>query len=247
MVQPLVSIILAVYKANPFWFLTALRSAYAQTYPNIEVLIVYVKDYIEDSALIAMDNRFHYNNEEGRIRWLESPVPNTLVQRTLGLKKARGEYTCYLDADDAMLPNRVEVEVNAVQSTGAKIIHSGFFYADLKFNIHGMFKPEKYNYEKMLLGRNYIPDCSLTHRSLYDEIGYPRYEEVGVMCYYDQWIRAGEALGEEAFHALSVPTWIYRFDAKKDRSKGPEYARTRKADTERVLREAYMRTGGTLK
>lgn len=248
MVQPLVSIIMSVYKANPFWFLTALRSAYAQTYPNIEVIIIYTEDYIEDSALLAMDDRFHYNNDEGRIRWVESPSPSSTIQkRTLGLKAARGKYTCYLDCDDYLLPNKVEVEVRAAQSSEALVVHSGFFYADLNLKIRGMFVPEEYVYEKLLLGRNFIPDYSLTNKRLYEEIGYPRWEEIGVMCYYDQWIRAGEALGPEAFNALKVPTWIYRFDDQKDRSKGPEYARGRKAHTERVLREAYFRTGGKLK
>jgi len=248
MVQPLVSIIMSVYKANPFWFLTAFRSAIAQTYPNIEVIIVYVEDYIEDSALIAMDDRFHYNNEKNIIRWVRSPVANTLVQRTLGLKEARGKYTRYLDSDDFMLPTCIEAEVNAALSTEAIVISAGFFYANMKMNITGMFKPEKYDYSKLMTEvRNYIPDCSLTDRRLYDEIGYPRYEEVGIMCYFDQWLRAGEQLGEEVFHALRIPTWIYRFDDKKDRSKGPEYDRNRQAHTQRVLSEAYFRTGGVLK
>ena len=88
----------------------AIDSVLCQTYRNWELLLV--DDGSSDgSTSIARGYARHFPD---RIRYLEHDRHQNLgksASRNAGVRMARGEYLCWLDADDAFLPDKLERQV----------------------------------------------------------------------------------------------------------------------------------------
>lgn len=101
------SIVIPVYNSEKYLD-RCLRSIYEQQYENFEVLII--DDGSTDaSKQIAesyqkMDSRFKY-------RYKQNEGPGSA--RNLGIKLSKGDYICFLDSDDELLPEYF-VEINKV-------------------------------------------------------------------------------------------------------------------------------------
>lgn len=101
MAEPLVSVVVPVFAGESFLG-EALDSVAAQTYPNVETIVV--DDGSPDaSARIA----------QGRsgVRVLREPHRGVAGARNAGLQAARGELIAFLDQDDEWLPDRLSRQV----------------------------------------------------------------------------------------------------------------------------------------
>ncbi|MCC6795764.1 MAG: glycosyltransferase family 2 protein [Candidatus Hydrogenedentes bacterium] len=105
--MPLVSIVICVYNAGDF-FAAALHSALAQTYENIEIIII--DDGSTDSALEALA---HVSDRRIRFLSQQNAGKPVALNRALGLLK--GDFYCVLDADDEMHPERVLKQAHTLQ------------------------------------------------------------------------------------------------------------------------------------
>ena len=96
----LVSIVIPTYKRAQ-QLREAAESALAQTYTNIEVLIVSDGPDAEARAAVdGLDSRLHY---------IEMPTNGgPAAARNEGVRMGRGEWFVFLDDDDTMLPQKVE-------------------------------------------------------------------------------------------------------------------------------------------
>lgn len=91
--------------------LAAIQSALDQTYSNIEVLVV--NDASTDDSIKTIRE----NIKDKRLRIYERKQNGGVCAAMRDLvNHARGEYICFLDADDTMMPTRVEKQYNAIQS-----------------------------------------------------------------------------------------------------------------------------------
>lgn len=100
--RPLVTIGIPCYNGAR-WLRAAVKSAIQQTWANTEIIVV--DDGSTDDSL-AIAREF-----DGAIR-IES-IPNSGVNRArnLILERARGEWIQYLDADDYLLPEKIECQL----------------------------------------------------------------------------------------------------------------------------------------
>lgn len=102
---PLVSVIIPAYNAESY-IDEALRSVLAQRYANLEVIVVDDGSTDRTADRVATYrprvNCYHQTNSGG---YPGSP-------RNTGIKHCSGEYICFLDADDIMLPDRVEKQAD---------------------------------------------------------------------------------------------------------------------------------------
>jgi len=118
---PLVSIILPTYE-NWRGLERAVNSVLNQTYKNFEVLIIDDASSRETRGRIDM-----IANSDARCT-----LHNLLVNsgpgaaRRLGQEKARGEYVAFLDTDDAWLPEKLEVQINAMEDNRWDISHTSY-------------------------------------------------------------------------------------------------------------------------
>jgi glycosyltransferase involved in cell wall biosynthesis len=102
-VSPLVSIVIPAYNAEPYVAET-LRSALAQTWPRTEVVVV--NDGSRDGTPAAT-RAF----AGPRVKVIDQENRGAAAARNRGLREAQGEFVQFLDADDLLAPDKVEVQV----------------------------------------------------------------------------------------------------------------------------------------
>lgn len=101
---PLVSVIIPAYNSQEFISQT-IDSILAQTYSNIEIIVVDDGSVDRTSQIVHgyKDRvRYYYQNNSG----------GCAVPRNVGIKNSFGELLCFNDADDLMVPDRLEMQVN---------------------------------------------------------------------------------------------------------------------------------------
>jgi glycosyltransferase involved in cell wall biosynthesis len=106
---PLVSVITIFFNAEKF-LEEAILSVLSQTYGNWELLLI--DDGSSDrSTEIA---KKYCSQDPDRIRYFKHPEHENRgmsASRNLGLADARGEYICFLDADDVFMPDKLSEQV----------------------------------------------------------------------------------------------------------------------------------------
>jgi len=109
----LVSVVMPTYKRSEM-LSRAIDSVLAQTYKNIELLLVndnepgdeFTIDLQQRVAVYSTDSRFKLILQEKHV--------NGAVARNVGIKQARGEYIAFLDDDDWWDPNKIEAQVAVI-------------------------------------------------------------------------------------------------------------------------------------
>lgn len=109
--QPMVSIVIPVYNGSNF-MREAIDSALAQTYENIEVLVV------NDGSADDGATRGIALSYGDRIRYFEKENGGVSTALNLGLREMRGEYFSWLSHDDWYRPEKVEHEMSALLVSG---------------------------------------------------------------------------------------------------------------------------------
>jgi glycosyltransferase involved in cell wall biosynthesis len=102
-VAPLVSVIVPAYNAERFLG-RAMRSALAQTYPHLELIVV---DDGSTDGTAEVIRSFR----DARVRHLSQANRGQGAARNLGIRASTGRYVTFLDADDLYLPQKVERQV----------------------------------------------------------------------------------------------------------------------------------------
>ena len=103
--QPLVSVVMPAWNADAT-IVEALRSVAAQTYRNLEIIIV---DDGSADATPALAAEFCASDPRGRIVSRSNGGP--AAARNLGIAEARGEWIALIDADDVWHPTKIEKQV----------------------------------------------------------------------------------------------------------------------------------------
>lgn len=102
--RPRVSIITPTFNRAQFIGF-AVDSVLAQTFDDFELLIV--DDGSEDDTVSVLEPY----RMDSRVRYLHQPNQGQSVARNRGLARARGEFICFLDSDDAWTPTKLEQQV----------------------------------------------------------------------------------------------------------------------------------------
>ena len=110
-----VSVIIPCFNAEQ-WLTESIDSCLKQTYSNIEIIVV--DDGSTDGSLDIIKG---YGD---CLRWYSRPNKGSNPTRNEGLSMARGDYVLFLDADDYILPERVEKQMGCFEQTGADVVFS---------------------------------------------------------------------------------------------------------------------------
>lgn len=109
MYSPKVSVVIPVYNVEGYIY-RCLASVYAQTYSNIEVIIV---DDCGNDCSVAEVETFISSHPSMRYRLIHHEVNKGLsVARNTGLTVSTGDYVYFLDSDDDITPECIESLVN---------------------------------------------------------------------------------------------------------------------------------------
>lgn len=107
--KPLITIITATYNAAEY-LPNAIKSIRKQTYGNVEWIVV-------DGASQDCTLDILRQNEDAVDYWMSEPDKGIYDAWNKGLRRAKGEWVCFLGADDQMLSNAVESMVNCALSS----------------------------------------------------------------------------------------------------------------------------------
>jgi len=110
----LVSVLMPVHN-GALYLREALESVLAQTYEEIEIVIVDDGSTDSSAGIIAS---FH----SPRIRLFRQPPRGITKSLNFGLTQCRGEFICRMDADDICMPERVERQVRTIRERHADIV-----------------------------------------------------------------------------------------------------------------------------
>lgn len=125
MAHPKVSIIVPLYNKAPY-ITKALESIASQTYQDWECIIV--NDGSTDDSLLKIED-FRLKNEDSRFIVINQENAGVSVARNRGIEESKGEYVCFLDADDWWSPTFLEEMVQfAGEFPDAGIYASNYIY-----------------------------------------------------------------------------------------------------------------------
>lgn len=212
-ISPIVSIIIPCYNQGSFLDET-LQSVLNQTFSNWECIIVNdgSKDCTEDIAKswCHKDGRFCYYLKEN------SGVSST---RNFGIEKLKGKYLQFLDADDVLDKDKLELSLNEFQqntNNKVKVVISNFRM--LAFNSKKLTDPycrlnsELFNFDSLLYKWQEtfsIPiHCGLFDAALFETIRFP--ESVTAQEDWIVWVQIFKKGCEAVF--IDKPLAFYRIN-----------------------------------
>lgn len=105
---PLISIIVPIYNLELYLDI-CLSSIIKQIYPNLEIILV--NDGSTDSSLSICEK---YCQLDSRIKVISQVNSGVSVARNTGLEYAKGEYICFIDGDDYIIPNYIQLLADAI-------------------------------------------------------------------------------------------------------------------------------------
>lgn len=141
----LVSIVMPMYNDGKYIEKT-LQSVLSQTYPNFELIVV--DDCSTDDSITIVKRQ-----QDKRIRLFENPSNSGAAHsRNVALKKAKGKWIAFLDADDCWYPEKLEKQLLFMEKNKYDFSFTEYYEADgelrKRFLISGPRKITSYKMRK---------------------------------------------------------------------------------------------------
>lgn len=216
--QSLVSIIVPIYKVQEY-LNECIESIVNQTYKNIELILV--DDGSPDKCPQMCDD---WARKDNRIRVIHKENGGLSSARNAGLDIIKGEYVAYVDSDDFITPNYVEVMYDRIKNDATIGIVSGMIYHykdGQTSHFHTLWKIEK---ENRVDSKNFAIKCiseavSFTvWNKLYraDLIRSIRFREgrknEDTLYIYD----LGKAMESTQYSMVEIPSYVYYYRYRED-------------------------------
>lgn len=120
--HPKVSVIIPIYNAEAF-LESCIESVLAQTLEDIEILLI--DDGSSDSSAVICR---HFMQQDSRITVISKENEGVSATRNIGLTWAKGEYIAFLDADDTLIEQAVEILVQTLEEKQVEAVFANYFY-----------------------------------------------------------------------------------------------------------------------
>jgi glycosyltransferase involved in cell wall biosynthesis len=187
---PLVSVIIPAFNSAQY-LVDAVESVFAQTYSAVECMVIDDGSTDHTQELLSELLKLHPGLKTARKK-----NGGLSSARNLGMRKSTGEFISFLDADDALIPDKIERQVaflNAHPDTG-------LVYGDSLIATETLRPVEMYTTEMprelepidALCYRNWFaPMVPLVRRTVTDRVG-EFDEELAAAEDWDYWIRCAK-------------------------------------------------------
>ena len=119
--RDLISIIIPVYNQEDYLD-SCLKSIFNQTYPNIELILV--NDGSTDKSLEIMEK---YHKEHKNMKIISIPNQGVSHARNTGLDNATGKYITFVDSDDVIDKNTLEILYKDIVDNNVDIVQCNNF------------------------------------------------------------------------------------------------------------------------
>jgi glycosyltransferase involved in cell wall biosynthesis len=163
---PIVSVIIPAYNRSTT-ISRAIESVLAQTFPDFQVIIV------DDGSTDQTRETVHeFVDERIQLICHDSNL-GAAAARNTGMKAATGKYIAWLDSDDAWVPEKLHIQLNALEraTQNQKACYTG--YERIERNGSRIITPRYTDYKSLFLGCDQAPGSTLVfERIILYEIGY---------------------------------------------------------------------------
>ena len=147
-----ITVIIPYYKKAKFIKKT-LNSLFNQSYKNFEVIIVYDDDKnLSDLFLLRNITK---NKKNFRI-FVNKKNLGAGYSRNVAIKESKGDFICFLDADDIWKKNKLKEQVSFVKKNNLLFCHTGYYLIDENSFIYGLIKAKK-----IITYDNLIKSCDI--------------------------------------------------------------------------------------
>lgn len=196
MILPLVTVTICTYNGERY-LATTLDSVLAQTYPNMEVVVV--DDGSRDGTVSIIKQ---YAERDSRIRWFVQENAGLAASRNFAFAQARGDWIAIIDQDDLCYPERLTKQVAvAVAYPSAGLIFCNTHYIDevgknignhlSSFALPVSLIPKNLASNLLLSQGCYVDsEACFIKRTTVNHLG-PLDESLRYACDYEYFIRAG--------------------------------------------------------
>ena len=121
-----VSVIIPTYNRSRLLRL-AVESVLAQTYPNVEIIVVDDGSTDDTATMMAQ--------YAGRVTYIKQANQGSAAATNTGIRAASGEYLTFLDHDDLMMPTKIERQVQVLDSRpDVGLVNCGYYHIDKEGN-----------------------------------------------------------------------------------------------------------------
>ncbi|MGB7267646.1 MAG: glycosyltransferase [Terracidiphilus sp.] len=111
--KPLVSVVIPTFN-RAVQVQAALKSVLAQTHREFEVIVV--DDGSTDGTKFALQQFLRSKTDGGnQVRYILQPNQGQSAARNTGVEAARGEWIAFLDSDDVWFPEKLELQLKAIE------------------------------------------------------------------------------------------------------------------------------------
>jgi glycosyltransferase involved in cell wall biosynthesis len=179
MSTPKVSIVTPSLNQAQFLPLT-LQSVRAQTYPNIEHIVV-------DGG--STDGTVEILRSAPAIRWLSEPDRGQVHAINKGFAMATGEILAWLNSDDTLYPDAVGIAVEALERTGADLVYGDVEIVEETGRLRKLSRGIPFDLPVLLYGINYIGQQTVFFRRRLLQRAGPLREQFDNAFDYELWLR----------------------------------------------------------
>ena len=177
------SVIIPSYN-RAIWLPRALLSVQKQTLPANEIIVV------DDGSTDGTETLIKSDYPD--IVYLRQENKGVSTARNHGIEKATGEWLAFLDSDDEWLPNKLEIQKDALEAVpDIKICHTEEIWIRNEKRVNPMKKHAKtggWIFQHCLPLCAMSPSSILIHRSVFETVG--NFDESLPACEdYDLWLR----------------------------------------------------------
>lgn len=120
MENDLISVVIPVYQAKKS-IGKCIESILMQTYNNLQIIVI-DDGSTDDSGKICES----YKTIDSRIEVIHTVNSGSVAARAEGLRRAKGAYIGFVDADDYIKPRMFEILYDAIKNSNADFVHSWF-------------------------------------------------------------------------------------------------------------------------
>ena len=136
----LISVIIPYYRKREY-IRDTLNSVLRQTYKNLEVIIIYDDQEKEDltfiKELISLNKRISLIINKKSL--------GAGFSRNKGIKKCKGKYVSFIDADDIWKKNKLELQIKFMKKKKLLISHTSYEIIDEKNNVLSLKTARDFN------------------------------------------------------------------------------------------------------
>ena len=202
----LVSIIIPCYN-NHCTLRQTINSCLEQSYNNLEIIIV------NDGSTQNIDSIIN-DYDDSRLKYLKQENKGVANARNNGIRKSSGDYIQFLDADDCLHPNKIEIQIKELMSeeydislcdiciindSGSKIENISIENKILNENI----------FDILFMGGLFPPNVPLFKRKLLNNIKYFNEDrQIEYVADLDFWLRL--FMDDNKYSYINLPLAYYR-------------------------------------